>query len=325
VNTPLFTLCEPWIRFKRDVVTVDNYGFPNLRFLYYSHGAPMSRGDFAYATLTTEDGRTLVQQSPETAKWPKPSHTGTLPVGGYMGAFPNFTGAGAVFALEPDTQFAIEGNAQTRRLQIGKQIPAGTVIKSGTTLSTRVLLMEGQWRILSQNTEIENVRRYLGLQGKPAYTVMPSVGAVVDTMYTCTLKPASGAFRAKFSQAPLPNDLPVIVQDTEPRWDTGVWIVGTNRVRFFGRWEGNGYTTLRLDKGPVEAFLGHPIVCNAPEVWLSLVEADSQHLVVVAHNPTDRPIEVRVRKNQGFDLGPALDTKVSIPAGNSVTISAPGA
>jgi hypothetical protein len=285
----------------------------------------MAKGDFLYATLTTEDGRTLVQQTPDSVRWPQPAFTGTLPVGGYAGAFPSFTGVGAVFALEPDTQFAIEGNAQSRRFQIGKQLPPGTVLKAGTTLSTRVLFMEGQWRTLAQNTEIENARRYFGLQGKPAYTVTPSVGTVADTLYTCTLKPADGAFRARFGQAPLPTDLPVIVQGTEPRWDTGVWIVGTKRVRFFGRWEGNGYTTLRLDKGPVEAFIGHPIICDSPAVWLSLVEADAQHLLVVAHNPTDRPLKVRVRKNRGFDLGPALDAKITLPATSSVTIRTPDA
>ena len=114
-----------------------------------------------------------------------------------------------------------------------------------------------------------------------------------------------------------------MVRDTEPRWDTGVWLVGTERVRFFGRWEGNGYTTLRLDKGPVEAFIGHPLVCNAPEVWLTLVEADARHLVVAAHNPTEKAIKVRVHKNQGFDLGPALDAKVTIPAGSSVILRSP--
>ena len=319
-NTPQYTIYEPQVTFKRDVV-VDNNRFPNLRLLYASHGAPMGKGDFAYATVANENGETLVQQTPATVTWPTSTWTGTLPVGGYVGAFPNFTGAGALFALEPDTQFAIEGGAQSRRIQVGKQIPPGTVLKAGTTLSTRVLFMEGKWRTLTQNTEFEETRRLFGLQGKPGYSVTPSLGTVAGTLYTCTLKADGGGFRGKFSQAPLPTDLPVIVQGLQPRWDSGVWIVGTQRVRFFGRFEGNGYTTLRLNDGPVEAFLGHPIVCDAPDLWLTLVEADAKHLLVIAHNPTDQAIKAHIRKAKGFYLGPALDTTVTVPAGQSVTVT----
>ena len=323
VNTPQYTIYEPQVTFKRDV-TVAAGGFPTLRLLYASHGAPMGKGDFAYATVANDNGETLVQQTPAAVQWPTPVFTGTLPVGGYAGAFPNFTGAGALFALEPDTQFAVEGGAQGRRIQIGKQIAPGTVLKAGSTLATRVLFMEGKWRTLTQNTELEETRRYFGLQGQPAYTVTPSVGTVASTVYTCTLQPQGGGFRGKFSQAPLPTDLPVIVTGLQPRWDSGVWVVGSNRVRFFGRFEGSGYTTLRLNEGPVEAFIGHPIICDAPDLWLTLVEADAAHLLVVAHNPTAQPIKAHIRKASGFDLGPALDTTVTVPAGESVKVTAGG-
>ena len=99
--------------------------------------------------------------------------------------------------------------------------------------------MEGAWRKLGGNADIENARRFLGLVGKPAYTVTPVVGKVSDTFYMCTLEPENGAFRAKFSQAP---------------------------------------------------------------------------------NPTDKEINTRVWKNKVFDLGPALDQVVTIPAGGSVTV-----
>jgi hypothetical protein len=71
----------------------------------------------------------------------------------------------------------------------------------------------------------------------------------------------------------------------------------------------------------VEAFLGHPIICDAPDLWLTLVEADAQHLLVVAHNPTAQPIKAHIRKAKGFDLGPALDTTVTVPAEQSVTVT----
>ncbi|MHB9133921.1 MAG: hypothetical protein ACYDBB_22875 [Armatimonadota bacterium] len=319
VDTADFTLIEPKITIKRDV-TVTASWFPNFRFLLYSHGKATAKGDFAFTAVTTEDGRTLVEQTLADNTWPKPSHTGTLPVGGYAAAFPNYTGVGAIFALAPDTQFAIEGNANSRRIQIGKQLQPGTVLKTGTVLSTRVLFMEGRWRQPAGNDEIENNRKLLGLTGKPGYTVTPSLGKVADTLYTCTLAPQGYAFRGKFTQAPLPVDLPIIVQGLQENWDAGVWIVGTDRVRHFGIFEKNGYTTLRLNKGPVEAFIGHPIICDHPVLVLSLIETDSKHLHIVAHNPTLQPIKTRVRKNQGFDLGPALDKVITVPAGESVTV-----
>ncbi|MHB9023950.1 MAG: hypothetical protein ACYC7E_07190 [Armatimonadota bacterium] len=322
IDTPDFTLIEPHITLKRDI-TVTPGGFPNLRFLFYAHGKPMAKGDFAFATLTTEDGRTLVSQTPAADGWPKPSHTGTLPVGGYAGAFPNYTGAGAVFALAPDTQFAIEGNAESRRIQIGKQVAPGTVLKAGAVLTTRVLTMEGSWRQLPGNNQIEDARKMLGMNGKPGYTVTPSIGKVADTLYTCTLAAQNGAFRAKFSQAPLPVDLPIVMPNLTPTWDAGVWIVGAERVRHFGLFEGTGYTTLNLKKAPVEAFLGHPLVCDHPALRITLVEADAKHLRVVVHNPTAKPITTRLRKNAGFTLGPALDTTVTVPAGGSVEVYAP--
>ncbi|HEY3396442.1 MAG TPA: hypothetical protein VGM19_02185 [Armatimonadota bacterium] len=321
-NSPQYKLWELQVKFKRDV-TVEAGPFPNLRLAFWLHGAPPTAGDFAYATLTTADGRTLVEKTPADKVWPAPVYTGTLPLGGYAGAFPNYTGAGAVFALDSDVQFAVEGNAQARRIQIGKQIAPGTVLKAGTVISARVLFMEGKWNQLAGNGELENTRKYFGLGGgAPGYTVTPTVGTVARTQYACTLQPAGGGFRAQFSAAPIETDLPIIMPGLQPRWDSGVWIVGSDRVRFFGRWDDTGYTTLRLDK-PLEAFLGHPLVCDQPQVWLTLVEADSKHLLAVAHNPTDQPLTVHVRKATGFALGPALDTTVKIPAASSVTIKVP--
>ncbi|PJB73192.1 MAG: hypothetical protein CO095_06170 [Armatimonadetes bacterium CG_4_9_14_3_um_filter_58_7] len=322
VDTPEFILLEPQIKLRRDV-TLTAGPFPNLRFLFLSHGKPMAKGDFNFETLTTDDGRTLVESTPTKNTWPSVSKRGTLPVGGYAGAFPNYTGAGAVFALEPDTQFAIEGNADGRRIQIGKDLKPGTVLKAGTVLSTRVLYMEGKWRQPAGNSEIENARKFLGLNGPPGYTVTPTVGRVADTRFICTLATDKGAFRAKFSQTPLPVDLPVLVPDLNPRWDAGIWIVGTDRVRHFGIFEGAGYTTLRLDKGPVEAFIGHPIVCDSPDLWLSLIEADAKRLIVEVHNPTDKPIKTRVRKNAGFELGPGLEKTVTVEAGQSLRVEVP--
>ena len=322
VDTPKFTLYEPRVTLKRDVTV--RGGLPNLRLLYAGHGVPMAKGDFAFATVTTDNGQTLVEQTPRANAWPRTSHRGTLPKGGYMGVFPNYTGVGAVFALEPDTQFAIEGNAKSRRLQVGKHVKPGTVLKAGTVLTTRVLSMEGRWRQRAGNTEIEQARTLFGLAGgPPGYKVHPSVGKVSDTCYTCTLATDKGAFRARFHRAPLPVDLPIVVEGLSARWDAGVWVKGSARgVRHFGQFEGKGYTTLRLNQGPVDAFIGHPVVCDAPQVWLSLVEADKTHLRVVVHNPTDKPVRTHVRKSAGFDLGPALDKTVTVPAGSSAVVSA---
>lgn len=322
VDTSQFILLEPQVTLKRDV-TVERGRFPNLRLLFVTHNQRMSEEDFVYTVVTTEEGQTLVEEIPMTNKGTEASHWGTLPVGGYAGTFPNFTGVGALFALEPDTQFAMEGNPCVRCIYIGKQVEDGTVLPAGTVLSTRALFMTGKWRQLGGNQEIEHARKMLGLLGTPGYTVTSSIGSVVDTQYTCTLRTENGAFRAKFSQTPLPTDLPIVIPNLQDRWDSGLWVVGTGRVRHFGRFEATGYTTLRLDKGSVEAFLGHPLVCDSPELWLSLVEADSQHLLVVLHNPTDEEIQTRLRKSQGFDLGPPLDQTVTVPAASSVTVQVP--
>ncbi|MBI4027954.1 MAG: hypothetical protein HY360_23420 [Verrucomicrobia bacterium] len=319
VDTPEFVILEPWVKLKREV-TVMAGAFPNLRLLYILHSKPMAKGDFAFATVTAEDGRTLAEATPASDVWPRVSHQGTLPVGGYAGAFPNYTGAGAVFALEPGIQFAIEGNAEGRRIQIGKDLAPGTVLKSGTILSTRVLYMEGKWRQPAGNTEIETARQLLGLNGRAGYIAVPSIGAVADTRFTCTLKTEKGAFRSRFSRAPLPVDLPILVPGLQPGWDAVVWVIGAERARHFGIFEGTGHTTLRLDKKPLEAFIGHPLTCDSPRLNVSLVEADKNHLLIVLHNPTEKPIQTRLRKSAGFDLGPPLDKKVVVPMGESVRI-----
>lgn len=80
------------------------------------------------------------------------------------------------------------------------------------------------------------------------------------------------------------------------------------------------YTTLRLDKGAVEAFIGNPLACDSPDLWVTLIEADGKHLLAELHNPTEKPIKTRIRKNTGFDLGPPLDRKLTVPAGQSVKV-----
>ncbi len=255
-----------------------------------------------------------------------------LETGGYVAIYPDFYGSGAVFPLR--SQMRLPGQAwantplrlhlQGANITLGYQM-AGQTLPAGTSFRQTLLVMRGKFGD-DNGRCFQQVRRLYGLDGPPAYRVKASWGAVRGTQFTLDLGAKDGAAVASISQAPLPNDLPVCVHGLEDRWSAVRATLPSGHVpvdhpgllkwRPVGVYKGVGYVAVNINKGSRRLFIGHPLVCNQPALFLNLTGWNRAGLRVEIHNPTAKPIHtvLEISPVLGSDSLPLV-----VPAESSVT------
>ena len=200
------------------------------------------------------------------------------------------------------------------------------------------------------NEEMLDVWQGMGIAGKPTlYEVQPQVGEVLDYEYLLTLKAEDSGFSGKISRTTkktLPIHLPVIVKGLNTRWDAVIWYRGksnllysrkyrdpwtgaeswisiiaeykerTNEVRYMPVLEGGeGYCQIETDKQDAEVFIGNPIVCDQPEVFICVIKAEKGKCTFEINNPTNKALTVTVRPSAGFDLTGRWTRNLTLPPG----------
>ena len=273
---------------------------------------------------------------------PKESRDDEIPVGGYIAWYgPDAPGVGAVMALEPGIRY----NWRRGWLSIYKEVPVP--VEPGTEVTWRCLVMNGSGLISNTNAEIEAVRVGMGLCGLPAfYDVLPLVGAVESQEFFLKLRSKGHAFSGRiFKKSRLPIHLPVMVSGLNRRWDAGIWYRGKavlEEVRYYfdnfgelhpGKTErvvvekqdriehipvmkgGVGYCYVQTDHFDPDVFIGNFLVCNRPQVFLTLVKAEPGKCTFEINNPTDRTLKCTVRPAKGFTLAGRFKKRISLPAG----------
>ena len=70
----------------------------------------------------------------------------------------------------------------------------------------------------------------------------------------------------------------------------------------------------------LDLFIGHPVIADNPDVFIQVTQTGETNWSVEVHNPTDKPIETTVRKNDYFDpfKDKTLSEKISLPPGSSI-------
>ena len=259
-----------------------------------------------------------------------------LETGGYVAIYPDFYGSGAVFPLR--SQMRLPGHVwanvplrlhlQGANITLGYQM-AGQPLPAGTSFRQTLLVMRGKFGD-DNGRCFQQVRRLYGLDGPPAYRVKASWGAVRGTRFTLDLGAKDGAAVASISQAPLPDDLPVRVNGLQGRWSAvcadlpvaggPISDPGSLKWRPVGVYKGVGYLAININKGPRRLFMGHPLVCNQPKLFLNLISWGKAGLRVEVHNPTKKPLKTTVR------ISPELGQKslpLAVPAESSRILFVP--
>jgi hypothetical protein len=200
-----------------------------------------------------------------------------------------------------------------------------------------------------------DVWRGMGIAGKPTlYRVRPRVGKVADQKFFLTLQSEDDGFSGqitKTSDKELPISLPVLINGLNPRWDAGLWYRGETPLcyvrRYMDRWgmgvwiipppasyesrtdeirhlpvfdNGVGYCQVETDKQEPDVFIGNFLVCDRPDVFLTLVKAEKGKCTFEINNPTDQELTVTVRPAKGFEYTGNWSRTIVMPAGDWQTV-----
>jgi len=269
----------------------------------------------------------------------------------YAGAYPAMGGSVAVVPLSGPFRYFV------RRMS-GKQDEAagyfaaglfedGVTLKAGQTVQYRLLTVHSKRCPEPDDGFISDLYDKLGLDGTPGYGVSCARGEVVDTAFALRLRAAGGGVCARISEAKLPLDLPAYVEGLNPRWHAGIWYKGEQTlvipewtldatfdryvvrrprkftdavVRFPVSKDGVGMLQIDTEIGDKEVYIGNLLVCDRPEVWLSLEDDRPGRQKFVAHNPTDSEITCKVRPGPGFDLLPKFERTITLAPGSSLDV-----
>ena len=275
---------------------------------------------------------------------------GDVPQGGYICWYDDKgDGVGGVIALSPGVRYSYNTGWQACHVNVPS--PA----TPGTEATWDVIFVTGNRSTGNSNAQMEAVRVGMGIAGKPAlYDVHPQYGKVVGWKYFLTLEAEGGGFRGKVvksTEKQLPIHLPVMVRGLNRRWSALIWYRGNTRLHTvdsfrdkFGvqtwRWQiaryeprldevrpipildgGVGYCQVDTDKQDPDVFIGNPIVCDQPDVFITVIKAEKGKCKFEINNPTDKTVTCTVRPAKGFDLTGKWRKTLMLPAGGFETVS----
>lgn len=256
-------------------------------------------------------------------------------------------GSRALIPLQPGLLYqAIWQAAGTATLMGHVDLPTGR-LTAGDHLRYRYLVAWDTVQGRPDTSFAEEVCDTLGLRGAPAYTVTPTRGEVLDTRYVLRLRAEGGGFAGRVSQATLPLDLPVFIEDLNERWPAGIlyrgenellvpaWRfnrvgdryaererrAGSNQLLRFPVEQGVGMLQVDTELGARDVFIGNLLVCERPEVFLGLDDARPGKAVISANNPLDEPVTVTIRPGPGFDLLGDFVLTVELAAGGVARVA----
>ena len=277
---------------------------------------------------------------------------GEIPVGGYVAWYgPDGPGIGAVIALEAGIKYSFG----RKHMSFFTEVPVP--VKPPVEVRWRCAVINGSGLIANTTAEIEAVRVGMGLvDGRPGfYDIQPRVGAVTSQNLFLKVAGDDGGFAGKIrTRAKLPIHLPVMVSGLNRRWDAGIWYRGRVelvRADFhydpFGRLnpysvvpdsgvhqdpiehipvldDGVGYCYVQTERVQPDFFVGNLLVCDRPEVFITVVKAARGTCTFEINNPTDRKFVCTVRPAKGFELTGRWRRKVTLSAGEFTTIHMEG-
>ena len=267
------------------------------------------------------------------------AYKGEIPQNGYICWYgPDAPGMGGVIALTPGLHYAC--TRKGLRLSVFVDSP----VKPGTVVSWDCIFVNGSTR-----EHMADAYKGMGVAGEPTlYKVLTRVGEVSDQKYFLSLQSEDYGFSGRIVKREgkrLPINLPVMIRGLNPRWDAGIWYRGESKLEVVGlyrdRWgmtspygggvtyesrinelqwvpvfdDGTGYCQLDTHEQDPDVFIGNFLVCDRPEVFLSLVKAERGRCTFEINNPTDRTLQCVVRPAKGFDFVGKFKKRLTLPAG----------
>ncbi len=249
-------------------------------------------------------------------------------------------GSRAVIPLQPGLSYTAIMNEGRGYLAASLDVPQKKLAK-GQPVRYRYLALWGTVGGKPDTIFAEEVYSTLGLRGQPAYQVKPECGKVLDSRFALRLQADGGGFAGTITQAKLPIDLPAYIEGLNDRWPAGILYKGkhdllipvwkmsktgnrwserekrsvVNEVRRFPVLDGVGMLQVDTELADRRVYIGNLLVCDQAEVFLELEDARPGKQVILANNPTDRPLTVTIQPGPRFDLLPAFTKTLTLKPG----------
>lgn len=176
----------------------------------------------------------------------------------------------------------------------------------------------------SSTETVERFYRDFGLDGgKTGYTLTLAAGTVLGQRYVLDIDGRQANGFSGVLEGDLVSSLPLTVSNLNDRWTAYLFDRTLKQARPLGMLEGKAWARLILH-GTLDVFVGHPVTCDRPELFLTLVQTGADAWALEVHNPTDQPLKTVVAKNPFFDplQDKALPTEpLDVPAGQSINLN----
>jgi hypothetical protein len=240
--------------------------------------------------------------------------------GDYVGILHSIFGSLAVYSLTDGLVLWGDGV----NFQVGIKTPAG-VVKRGTQAQASLLLV-GINRLVAEPDKLAaQVAADYGLSGPPAYRVEARQGKVTGQDCRLTLDASKDhCFRGKLTGlAHLSGNLGSVITGLTDTWSAVFQVQdGSGKTRIIPVEQDTGYAVLRAEDEGKDVFIGHPLICDSPQVVISLARStDWKTWQVEVHNPTAKALMVRVRPNPNVQDFRLTET-IQLAPGSSVTRNA---
>ncbi|MHB9024098.1 MAG: hypothetical protein ACYC7E_07970 [Armatimonadota bacterium] len=293
--------------------------------------------------ISRADGTGYCKQFKQNSPYASGPFTGVE----YVANMAPLGGSRAIVPLSPNLNYGlVYANGERTGMNVTVPIQEKR-LRKGERFSYKYLAVWSTVNAVPDNSFIEEVYDKLGLRGKPAYTVAPAQGKVLDTRYILRLQAQDYGFAGKISEAKLPLDLPVTIDGLNPRWPAGIlykgrnelfvptWRMdkvgnryvenvktpGENQLRRFAVFENAGLLQVDTETGGKDVYIGNLLTCNNPEIFLSLDDVRPGKAVITANNPNDKPVTCIIKPGPGFDLLGSFSKTVTLQPGGYERIS----
>jgi hypothetical protein len=242
---------------------------------------------------------------------------GSLPAGTFFACYPDLTGAQGILVLDDGYSLRVEADKKRIWAQAYISRP-GCKMNAGDTLSFRLLFALGRYGGPADGSEFQWLQKSMGFAGSPAYRAELDGGRVIGTKFYLDLQAHEGGCLGRIRKTTnerLPCRLPVRIHGLNPNWSAAVYDRRRKELVPFGFSDGVGYTSLDLDRGEADVYIGNLATCDHPELKLWITEEGVKALKVTVQNSTDKEVKTVVRIPHGYDRVTMAPKELVVPAG----------
>lgn len=140
--------------------------------------------------------------------------------------------------------------------------------------------------------------------GKTSYGLDLKHGKLIDNYLILRLDGQGKGVEFSASRTDMPGFLPVSVEGLNDNWS--VHLLDRKRAwpnhRALPIRDGRAFAQLDLSEADVDVFIGHPVICDNPEVKIQVSWMKSGTWFIEAHNASDKVIEAELSLGTGWTL-----------------------